>query len=335
MLARDKWTGYARESGFLDRSSDISSMKSLESLFQTLRLQSAIQNRVVVGEPWGVVFPARPVSGKFHFIEVGRGVLSIPGQEDVRLHQGDLAMVFTEGRHTVRDVLETPPTELEDLLRRAQVICASGLSLRFGGDGPETSILSGDFIFEDSGTHPLFRMLPPYILLRGEDGQAPEWLDTTLRLLSQEAMAARPGMTAVLDRLCDVLFIQALRGWIRMGADVEGLPLAVRDPAIDEAIDLMQRFPAQPWTVESLAQRVALSRSTFAERFRRLSGETPMEYLAHWRMHLARRHLGGGQESVARIAERVGYESEAAFAKAFKRTVGLAPGAYRRAQLLG
>jgi AraC-like DNA-binding protein len=227
----------------------------------------------------------------------------------------------------VRDTLGTPPSELDDLLRQAQVICISGLSLRFGGDGPETSVISGDFAFEDSRTHPLFRMLPPFIVLHGQD----EGLDTTLSLLSREAMAARPGMTAVLDRLCDILFIQSIRGWVSAGGNGDGWPLAVRDPAIDEAIDLIQRFPAQPWTVESLAQRVALSRSTFAERFRRLSGETPMEYLSRWRMHRAGQLLREGSESVAMIAERVGYESEAAFAKAFKRTVGSTPGAYRRA----
>lgn len=306
-------------------------MKSLDSLFRSLRLRSAIQNRVVVGEPWGVAFPGKRASGKFHFVEVGQAILAVPGHEPVRLEPGDLAIVFVEGGHVVRDVIGTPPIPIDELMRRARLLCVSGLSLRFGGEGTETSLISGDFVFEDAETHPLFRMLPPFIVLRGQDGQAVEWLDDTLSLLSREAMAARPGMTAVLDRLCDVLFIQSMRGWMRAGGDGNGLPAAVQDPAIDEAIDLMHRSPAHPWTVESLAQRVALSRSVFAERFRRLSGETPMEYLARWRMHLAGQLLREGRESVATIAERVGYESEAAFAKAFKRTVGQAPGAYRRA----
>jgi AraC-like DNA-binding protein len=183
---------------------------------------------------------------------------------------------------------------------------------------------------EEAQTHPLWRLLPSYILLKGQNGQAVEWLDTTLGLLSRESMEVRPGVRAVLDRLCDVLFIQALRGWVRTEGTVEGLPAAVRDTEIDEALDLMQRFPSEAWTVEKLATQVALSRSTFAERFRRLTGETPMEYLAHWRMHVAAQTLRNTKESVAYIAQQVGYESEAAFAKAFKRIVGVAPGAYRR-----
>lgn len=306
-------------------------MKSLESLLQTLRLHSRIQNRVVVGEPWGVTFPARAKTGKFHYIEGGVGaILAVPGRPTVRLEPGDLAIIFVDTPHSVYDIHGTRPIDIFTLLNVAEPLCPTGLTLRLGGDGPETSVISGDFVFEEGVTHPLWRLLPPYILLKGEGGQAPEWLDTTLNLLSREAMEVRPGVTAVLDRLCDVLFIQALRGWVRADGGAEGLPAAVRDEAIDEALDLMQRHPAEPWTVESLARRVALSRSTFAERFRRLAGETPMEYLARWRMHRAAQLLRDDQESVAVIAERVGYESEAAFAKAFKRLVGVAPGAFRR-----
>lgn len=306
-------------------------MKSLDSLLDTLRLRSSIQNRVVVGEPWGVEFPAKPKAAKFHYIEGGGGcILTVPGQAPVRMERGDLAIVFYDQGHRVQDVHGTPATDLMQLLRMAQIICRSGLTLRFGGDGEETSVISGDFSYEEAENHPLWRNLPPYILLKGEDDNVNEWLDTTLRLLSSEAMEVRPGAFAVLDRLCDVLFIQALRGWVRRTRAGDGWPAAVQDPAIDEALDLMQRQPAEPWTVETLAGKVAMSRSAFAERFRRLAGDTPMEYLARWRMHLATQRLREGQVSVAAIAEQVGYESEAAFAKAFKKRVGFAPGAYRR-----
>jgi AraC-like DNA-binding protein len=308
-----------------------SSMKSLDSLLHSLHLQSFLHNRVVLGEPWGVRFPDATKTATFHFVEVGGGYLSVPGEKAVHLDQGDLAIVFASGSHSVQDNSMSPAIDVNTLVEQADVICKSGITLQFGGDGPQTSVISGVFYFEEGDTHPLYRALPPYILLKGEGGQAAEWLDATLRLLSAEAMEARPGVRAVLDRLCDVLFIQSLRGWVRADGSSVGLPMAVKDPAIDEALDMMQRRPNEPWTVERLAHAVALSRSVFAERFRRLLGDTPMDYLQRWRMHLAAQMLREGRETTANIAEKVGYESEASFAKAFKKLIGVAPGAFRKA----
>ena len=304
-------------------------MKSLDSLLDSLRLHSSLQNRVVLNEPWGVFFPAQAGTGKFHFFETGGAVVAVPGQAPFSVEAGDFVMVRGDG-HAVHDADGTRPTDLCDLVREADVLCESGRTLRFGGDGPETSVVSGEFRLEDAETHPLWRALPPYILLKGEEGRAVDWLDTTLAFLSCEATSVRPGAAAVLDRLCDVLFIQTLRGWVRQEGAAEGWPAAVRDPAVDGALDLMHRRSAEPWTVARLADRASLSRSAFAERFRRLLGESPMGYLARWRMHQAAGLLRRGHDPVATIAERVGYESEAAFAKAFKRELGMAPGAYRR-----
>jgi len=304
-------------------------MKSLDSLLRSLRLQSELQNRVVLNEPWAVYFPASPKTGKFHFIEEGGGVMTVPGMPPVVLEKGDFALVLGEG-HTVQDRNLSAPTDICDLVSCANVLCESGITLQFGGDGPETSVISGKFTFEDADTHPLWRSLPPYILIKGSEGHSVDWLETTLAFLASEATSVRPGVNAVLDRLCDVLFIQALRGWVQFDEAAQGWPAAVRDPAMDQALDLMHRQPAEPWTLAGLADRVAMSRSAFAERFRRLLGESPMVYLARWRMHQAAVLLRDGKESVATVAERVGYESEAAFAKAFKRQVGVSPGAYRR-----
>ena len=286
---------------------------------------------MVLSEPWGIAFPAEPGTGKFHYVEQGAVVVTIPGGAPILLEKGDFMLARSDVGYVAQDAKGTPPTPLFDLLECADQLCESGITLRFGGDGPETSVLTGKFRCPDADLHPLWRALPPYILLRGEEGRAVDWLETTLCFLSCEATSVRPGAAAVLDRLCDVLFIQALRGWVRGDAGAEGWPAAVRDPAVDGALDLIHRLPADPWTVARLADRVAMSRSAFAERFRRLLGETPMDYLARWRMHQATRLLSEGRASVAVVAERVGYESEAAFAKAFKRTVGIAPGAYRRA----
>lgn len=321
------WTRYALNNAFLVQSSKV--MKSLDSLLRSLRLQSQLQNRVVLNEPWGVAFPARRRGGTFHFIEEGNSILNVAG-EAIPMTKGDFVLVLWEGGHSVQDVMGTEPTDVVKLVAEANLLCESGLTLQFGGDGPLTSVISGKFTFEDADTHPLWRSLPPYILLKGSEGRSVDWLETTLNFLADEATSVRPGVTAILDRLCDVLFIQTLRGWVQRDEAVQGWPAAVRDPAMDQVLDLIHRQPAEAWTLASLADRVAMSRSSFAERFRRLLGESPMVYLARWRMHQAAGLLREGRDPVAAIAERVGYESEAAFAKAFKREVGVSPGAYRR-----
>lgn len=305
-------------------------MKSLDSLLQTLRVSSLLQNRVVVAEPWGVLFPASPRLAQFHFVEVGEGFLMIKGEAPVRLRQGDLAIVLRSTDHCVVDRNQSPAVDVRTLVDRANVLCESGITLHFGGEGVESSFITGQFRFEDDA-HPLLRSLPSTIVLRGENGQAPDWIDATLKLLSDESMAARPGVRPVLDRLCGVLFIQSLRGWIRADDALHGLPAAMRDPAIDDAIHLIHTRPGEPWTVERLAHTVSMSRSAFAERFRRLLNEPPMDYLMRWRMHLACEMLQDGSNSTYNIAQKVGYESEASFSKAFKRTLGVAPGRYRKA----
>jgi len=314
----------------LSKRPDFRLMSSFDSLLDSLRLRSEIQNRVVLGEPWGVEFPARSHLATFHFMEHGRGVVTVPGAEPVTLEQGDLAIVFSDQGHSVCDISGTKPTGLLELLEKADVICKSGLTLKFGGDGPESSVIGGDFSFAESATHPLWRMLPPMLVSRKQSAPTSEWLAETLSLLSREAMEMHSGARVVLDRLCDVLLIQALRDWVGCDQAASGLPAAVKDRAIDSALTLIQKMPAESWTVESLARHVALSRSTFAERFRRLTGETPMEYLGRWRMHIAAGLLREGNDNVASIAEKTGYESEASFAKAFKRMTGVAPGAFRR-----
>src|SRR3954452_15234187 len=122
-------------------------MKSLDSLLDSLRLRSMLHNRVLLLEPWGVTFPSHPDSAKFHFVEEGGGYLVLPWQKPVKLEQGDLAIVFA-GDHSVQDVRLSEPTDVRTLVERAQVVCRSGITLQFGGDGPLTSIISGVFHFD-------------------------------------------------------------------------------------------------------------------------------------------------------------------------------------------
>jgi AraC-like DNA-binding protein len=158
-----------------------------------------------------------------------------------------------------------------------------------------------------------------------------EWLQMTLRLLTTEMQNSRPGSETLVTRLLDIIFVQALRTWIEsLPPEQNGWLSALRDPKIGTALGLMHREPQRSWSVETLASEVAMSRSPFAARFTALVGEPPLAYLTGWRMHLAETLLTRDGLNVGEVAGRIGYESEAAFSKAFKRHFGQSPLAHRR-----
>jgi AraC-like DNA-binding protein len=160
-------------------------------------------------------------------------------------------------------------------------------------------------------------------------------MQSTLRLIAAEAQTLRPGGEAVITRLSDILVIQAIRSWIENDpAGQSGWLGALQDPQIGRAISLVHRDPARAWTVASLARELAMSRSAFAARFTQLAGEPVMRYVTRWRMHVALDWLREDGVSVAELASRLGYESEAAFSRAFKRTIGVSPGAVRHSELV-
>jgi transcriptional regulator GlxA family with amidase domain len=198
------------------------------------------------------------------------------------------------------------------------------------GDGQPASILCGYFRFDRNPPHPLLDALPTLIHVKGADSQDLAWLNATLNFMIHETRAARPGAEAVVDRLAAVLFIQVLRAYIESSESSPGMLAAFADRQIGAALELMHRRPTEAWTLDGLARQVGLSRSVFAARFQRLVRQPPLQYLTLWRMQLARTQLTSTRLPLARIAERVGYGTEASFSKAFKKIVGTSPGQYRR-----
>ena len=172
------------------------------------------------------------------------------------------------------------------------------------------------------------------IRMDAERSPEAEWLGSTLRFMAAEAQVLRPGGETVITRLADILVIQAIRSWMaRDPAARTGWLGALQDRQIGRAISLIHREPARPWTVASLAAEAAMSRSAFAARFTALVGEPAMQYVARWKMHAAEAWLKDEETPLAELASRVGYESEAAFSRAFKRFTGVSPGSVRRATI--
>jgi transcriptional regulator GlxA family with amidase domain len=203
--------------------------------------------------------------------------------------------------------------------------------ISYGGGGTPTTIISGWFRFSATSVKPLARLLPLLILVKADQAQSLA-LHTTLRMLASEMADPAPGSELAVNRLADLLFIHSIRAYIGSQSETcqSGLLPAIFDPQIGAALNSMHEKVEHPWTVKSLAAASSMSRSAFAVRFKDLVGETPLEYLTGWRMQKATALLQKGDKKLFEVAKSVGYDSDAAFSKAFKRVFGVAPREFRR-----
>jgi AraC-like DNA-binding protein len=302
----------------------------LTSVMDAVRLRSRVFCRSELRAPWGMALK-RSDYAHFHVIERGGAWLRIEGEEPVALAGGDLVVVPRGTGHTLTDSLATKARPLAEMAGRRSSEAGGCLVMRGGGEGAETQLVCGSFRFERRDAHPLLELLPPLIHLRPAETAAAEWLEATLRFLAWETREAKPGTETIVSRLTDVLFVQVLRAWIESLPEGRGGWMgALRDRQIGAALAQVHRSPERDWTNASLAEAVGMSRSRFAARFTALVGEPPLAYLSRWRLETAAGLLKDGTLGLAEIAARVGYESEAAFSKAFRRRFGAPPGAYRR-----
>jgi AraC-like DNA-binding protein len=256
----------------------------------------------------------------FHVIAAGTCWLHFPdGQAPIALDAGDLVVFPHDTPHALSPSPEPPGP---DVPRNRPATGAI--------EGPFTTLVCGDFDIERQAWNPLLESLPEVIVARRDDPANAQRLDSLLRLIVAEAATDEPGGKAVVDKLSETLFVHVVRTHLRQRPAEAGYLAGLVDPHIGKALQAIHEQPQRKWTVEQLARVAGQSRSAFAERFQRLAGIAPLQYLTRWRMRRAHEWLTTGTESVARIAERCGYESEAAFAKVFKRETGVGPGAARR-----
>jgi AraC-like DNA-binding protein len=295
-----------------------------------LRMTGTFYCRSELTAPWALALP--PVRGclSFHVVTAGRAWLEVDGAERVQLQPGDLALVPHGEGHRLASEPGTPAPRLDEL--RHEKVSDRYAILRHGGGGAPTDLVCGAVRFDHPAAHHLVALLPRLIHVEASSSPQMDWMQSTLRLMAAEAREPRPGGETVITRLADILVIQAIRSWMeRDPAAQTGWLGALQDRQLGRAITMIHRDPARAWTVASLAREVAMSRSAFAARFTELVGEPVMHYLARWRMHVALTWLRDDGAEVPEMATRLGYQSEAAFRRAFKRYIGSSPGAARRA----
>lgn len=287
-----------------------------------LRMDGAFYCRSELGAPWGLTLPPLPGLLWFHVVTAGRLLLEAGGARRA-LVPGEVALVPRGEGHILRSAPGVPAPGILEVEREA--LSDRYEVLRHGGDGARTTLLCGAVRFGHPAAATLVGVLPEILHLDAEP------LQGTLALLAAEAREPRTGGEAVITRLADILVIQAMRAWMETDPGARtGWLGALRDEQIGRAIALIHREPARDWTVASLARELAMSRSAFAARFTALVGEPAIAYLTRWRMQVALAALRDERATVAELAARLGYRSEAAFARAFKRETGMPPGAVRR-----
>lgn len=305
-------------------------MDVLSDVLTSIHLGGGVYFRCEMSAPWGMAIPRTEVA-EFHVIVRGHCWLRLPDRKMlVPLQGGDVVAFPHGGSHGLVDA----PDRAE--LPAVEIVEGQNLEnfgpVKHGGGGAPASILCGYFDYDRDSLHPLVAALPDFIHLRGAESSGFAWLQTVLNFMIHETMAAKPGAEAVVGRLAGVLFVQMVRTYIEQSESPPAMLAAIADKQIGKALALLHKEPAQAWSLDTLARSAGMSRSALAARFHQLVGDTPMQYLTMWRMQLARKYLGETPLTTGAIAERVGYQSEAAFSKAFKKAVGSGPGAYRRAR---
>jgi AraC-like DNA-binding protein len=290
--------------------------------------------RVQWHAPWGQRFAAVPGAAGFQVVLQGSCWL-LDGSDDapIRLDAGDVVFLPQGGAHTLTDSpttrVDDPPCD-PDLDPRTADRYSSATVDRTGAGGPTTTVLCGAYRLDPARSHPLLRELPAVIHL-----PARVELLAIVNLLAAEIENPRRGTDAVLPSLLDILLLYILRAWFDSESArnaVTGWSGALNDPPVAAALRAIHHDPAAPWTVASLAAQGALSRAPFARRFTALVGQPPLTYLTWWRMTTAAARLRESDEPLRTVAAAVGYTSEFAFATAFKREFGIAPGRFRAAE---
>jgi AraC-like DNA-binding protein len=315
-------------------------MDVLSEVLRAVKLDGALFYNAEFSAPWCFHSPASHILAPYlsrdsrhviiyHLLTEGRGYAHVEGDDrPVPLKAGDI-VIFPHGDpHMMRN---GPPVKPVDNTQEVQRILSQGLKVcRMGGGGEITKFICGYMACEPQLSSLFLGGLPPVLIVNIRNDASGQWLENSLRYSVDNADASSPGGEAVLSKLSEVLFVETLRRYIALlPPEQTGWLAGVRDPEVGKALALLHRKPAYPWTIAALANEVGISRSVLAERFRRYLSETPIAYLTRWRLQLGAQMLKSTSSSVVQIAAEVGYESEPAFNRAFKREFGLPPARFR------
>ena len=316
-------------------------MDALSDILRVARLSGGVFFNAEFSAPWCIAAQmapelCAPFLGAthhlipYHYVVDGEMDVALAGQRPQRLRSGEVVLFPRNDFHLIGSDVSLPPVSASAVILSEENKIVQ--TVRHGGGGDAAHMVCG-FLGCDSGlTNPIVSTLPPSMILKIDATPAADWIRSTFQYAAHEVAGGQSGSTAVLSKLSELLFVEAVQHYVRSIPDGQtGWLAGLRDPAVSRALALMHANMARAWSVEELARQAGLSRSGLAERFTRVIGVAPMHYLANWRLQVAGQKLRDCSDPLARIAEQVGYESEAAFSRAFKKKFGAAPATWSRA----
>ena len=317
-------------------------MDALSEVLRTIRLTGAAFFASELKAPWSIVAPSsRAIADAlmpaadhvvpYHLVTAGRCVVKLLDGPPIDLAAGDVVMFPTGDHHMLGGMpqfgpVSMTPENLTKLLHRGKIT-----PIRGGGDGAATEMVCGFFACDRQLSAPIIEALPRVVRVSLSDDPGALWLRSSLHFSVWETAQPRAGAETVLAKLSELLFVETIRRYIKDLPDTQtGWLAGLRNPHVAKALALLHGRPEHSWTVEELARKVGLSRTGLAERFMHYLRQPPIQYLTRWRLSLAADNLRDASKSIGRVAEQVGYDSEASFTRAFKREFGLPPATWRR-----
>lgn len=315
-------------------------MDALSDLLRVLRFSGGLFLETKFRAPWCVraqISPGDCAPGvksegdlaAFHYILEGRLQVRVGKEPPRSAGPGELILLARNDSHLLGSDLALPPMEGSRLIRRAGERQLAHID--FGTGSQVRNRFVCGFLATSTRKHPLLVALPSVLVTDLRGRPCAEWAESSFRYAAREHATPWPGSQETIARLSELLFLEAVRGYIeQLPAQATGWLAALRDASLARALAALHARPAHPWTAEALAKEACLSRSAFAERFGSTVGMPPISYLTRWRMLLAGQLLRESSQTIAQIASTVGYESEATFSRAFTREMNLAPGAWRK-----
>lgn len=310
-------------------------MDALSDILRLVRLAGGVYLQAEFTAPWCLEGKLRPHhigpmlhSSEhviiYHYVLEGSVWVKIRDLQPKFYEAGEVIIMPHNDLHKLGSDLDIAPGSKSEVVETPHRL---GLTrMEYGGGGTPTKLICGYLGCDKLEASPLIASLPPIISFDARKGEAADWIMTSFRFAAEEAANGKPGGDAILARISELLFVEAVRRYAEsLPLDERGWLAGLRDNKISKALALMHADCGYAWTVEQLAAECALSRSAFADRFARIIGETPMQYLGQWRLQVADRRLKDGQLAIAQIASDVGFGSEAAFSRAYKRHFGMSP----------
>lgn len=306
-------------------------MDVLNDILDTLDLKGTLYFRTDFSGPWSVTVPDLENAARFHLVIQGQCHITLSTGVNVTLYPGDLILIPKGRSHILADGPghpDAPP--LETVLDQVGYDGRGVLVVGEGDENASTQMVCGHFNFRNGADHPLLRALPDYMLTTSIIRAKHAVLDEMLRLVTRKIFSDDIGTPSTITRLSEIIFIELLRIGVAQSPELSRIIQALQDPQIGRAIELIHNAPSESWSVESLAREVGMSRSRFAERFRNLLNTGPMTYLSDWRLQKSLTLLDQPHINIQQVATDTGYQSPAAFSRAFSGKFGYAPREYRR-----